>query len=52
MERDIAEVNGIYDQPLIRIGPYLFGIGLGYIIYKTNGKIPMSFFVVMCGKII
>lgn len=49
-EDQIAEFNGVYDQPWIRIAPFLLGMCLGYILFKTNETIRLNIFVVVSGK--
>lgn len=49
-ENELAEFNGVYDQPWIRISSYLLGMGLGYIMHKSKEQINMNRFVIICGK--
>lgn len=51
-EDQIAEFNGVYDQPWIRIAPFLLGMCLGYILFKTNETIRLNIFVVVAGMIV
>ncbi len=49
-EDQIAEFNSVYDQPWIRIAPFLLGMCLGYILFKTNETIRLNIFVIVTGK--
>ncbi|XP_038121332.1 nose resistant to fluoxetine protein 6 isoform X3 [Culex quinquefasciatus] len=44
-----ALFDKIYDKPWTRLGPYLVGMCLGWILFKTNCKIKMSKIVVSTG---
>lgn len=44
-----ALFDKIYDKPWTRLGPYLVGMCLGWILFKTNCKINMSKMVVSSG---
>lgn len=37
-----ALFDKIYDKPWTRLGPYLVGMSVGWILFKTNCKIKMS----------
>lgn len=52
MEEELANFNSLYEQPWVRIAPYLLGICLGYILDKKHQKIRMNMAVIICGKII
>lgn len=38
----LALFDKIYDKPWTRLGPYLIGMSVGWILFKTNCKIKMS----------
>lgn len=38
----LALFDKIYDKPWTRMGPYLIGMSVGYILFKTDCKIKMS----------
>ncbi|XP_055606762.1 nose resistant to fluoxetine protein 6 isoform X2 [Uranotaenia lowii] len=44
-----ALFDKIYDKPWTRLGPYLIGMSLGWILFKTNCKIHMPKIVVASG---
>ncbi|XP_037028727.1 nose resistant to fluoxetine protein 6-like [Bradysia coprophila] len=50
-EDQIAEFNSVYDQPWTRIAPFLLGMCLGYILFKTNETIRLNIFVIISGWI-
>lgn len=43
-----ALFDKIYDKPWTRLGPYLIGMTVGWILFRTNCKIQLSKFVVAC----
>nr|CAD7262902.1 unnamed protein product [Timema shepardi] len=45
----LALFDKIYDKPWTRLGPYLIGMSVGWILYKTNCKITMNKLVVTIG---
>jgi hypothetical protein len=48
----LAVFDKIYDKPWTRLGPYLVGMIVGWILYKTDCKIKMSkvyVFLSLCG---
>lgn len=51
-EDQLAIFNGLYDQPWIRIGPYLLGMSFGYILYKKECKINITRVVAVLSKLI
>ncbi|XP_053691463.1 O-acyltransferase like protein [Sabethes cyaneus] len=46
-----ALFDKIYDKPWTRLGPYLVGMSVGWILFKTNCKINMSKVLVASGWI-
>ncbi|KAL7303646.1 hypothetical protein TKK_0003791 [Trichogramma kaykai] len=38
----LALFDKIYDKPWTRLGPYLIGMALGYVLFKTDCKVKMS----------
>lgn len=38
----LALFDKIYDKPWTRLGPYLVGMSIGYLLFRTNCKITMS----------
>lgn len=38
----LALFDKIYDKPWTRLGPYLIGMAVGYILFKTDCKMKMS----------
>ncbi|GJQ66391.1 hypothetical protein Trydic_g4414 [Trypoxylus dichotomus] len=38
----LALFDKIYDKPWTRLGPYLIGMGVGWLLFKTNCRIKMS----------
>lgn len=42
MDDPLALFDKIYDKPWTRFGPYLIGMIVGWILYKTDCKIPMK----------
>ncbi|CAH1786929.1 unnamed protein product [Owenia fusiformis] len=42
----------VYIKPYTRIGPYLIGIVVGYILYKTNRKVKLHWTVAVFGWIV
>lgn len=48
-EEQIADFNSVYDQPWVRIAPFLLGMCLGYILFKTNETIRLNIFVIVTG---
>ena len=44
-----ALFDKIYDKPWTRLGPYLIGMCVGWILFKTNCKIKMSRLAVIFG---
>uniref|UniRef100_A0A182R512 NRF domain-containing protein n=1 Tax=Anopheles funestus TaxID=62324 RepID=A0A182R512_ANOFN len=44
-----ALFDKIYDKPWTRLGPYLVGMSVGWILFKTNCKIKMSLLTVISG---
>ena len=38
----LALFDKIYDKPWTRLGPYLVGMGVGWVLFKTDCKIRMS----------
>lgn len=49
LEAPFALFDQLYDKPWLRIGPYLVGMFVGYLFYKMDCKINMSFAVVISG---
>ncbi|KAJ4432079.1 hypothetical protein ANN_20693, partial [Periplaneta americana] len=45
----LAQFDKIYDKPWTRLGPYLVGMMVGWILYKTDCKIKMSKMAVVAG---
>ncbi|KDR09103.1 Nose resistant to fluoxetine protein 6 [Zootermopsis nevadensis] len=45
----LAVFDKIYDKPWTRLGPYLIGMIVGWILYKTDCKIKMSKVAVVLG---
>lgn len=45
----LALFDKIYDKPWTRIGPYLVGMAVGWILFKTNCKIRMNRLTVTIG---
>ncbi|XP_046473634.1 nose resistant to fluoxetine protein 6 [Neodiprion pinetum] len=45
----LALFDKIYDKPWTRLGPYLIGMSVGYLLFKTNCKITMSKMTVTVG---
>ncbi|CAG5094964.1 Similar to nrf-6: Nose resistant to fluoxetine protein 6 (Caenorhabditis elegans) [Cotesia congregata] len=45
----LALFDKIYDKPWTRMGPYLIGMSVGYILFKTDCKIKMSKATVVVG---
>ncbi|XP_063634343.1 O-acyltransferase like protein-like [Cydia splendana] len=41
-EDPFTQFDKIYDKPWTRLGPYLVGMAVGWILFKTNLKIKMS----------
>ncbi|EEB17783.1 conserved hypothetical protein [Pediculus humanus corporis] len=48
----LALFDKIYDKPWTRLGPYLIGMGVGWILYKTNCKIKMNKISLILGWLI
>jgi hypothetical protein len=42
MDDPLALFDKIYDKPWTRLGPYLVGMTVGWILYKVDCKIKMS----------
>lgn len=38
----LALFDKIYDKPWTRLGPYLIGMSIGYLLFKTDSRIKMS----------
>lgn len=38
----LALFDKIYDKPWTRLGPYMVGMSVGWILFKTNCKIKFS----------
>lgn len=38
----LSQFDKIYDKPWTRLGPYLIGMSVGWLLFKTNCKIQMS----------
>ncbi|CAG2056080.1 unnamed protein product, partial [Timema podura] len=49
MDDPLALFDKIYDKPWTRLGPYLVGMSVGWILYKTKCKITMNKLVVTIG---
>ncbi|XP_047103492.1 O-acyltransferase like protein-like [Schistocerca piceifrons] len=45
----LALFDKIYDKPWTRLGPYIIGMCVGWLLYKTDCKITMNKFAVICG---
>ncbi|XP_022900525.2 nose resistant to fluoxetine protein 6-like [Onthophagus taurus] len=45
VEEPFALFDQLYDKPWLRIGPYLIGMITGYFLFKTNGKLNVSFYL-------
>ncbi|XP_066593755.1 nose resistant to fluoxetine protein 6-like isoform X2 [Prorops nasuta] len=45
----LALFDKIYDKPWTRLGPYLIGMSVGYLLFKTDCKIKMSKATVVLG---
>lgn len=45
----LALFDKIYDKPYTRLGPYLIGMSVGWILFKTNCRIRMSKWTVTFG---
>ncbi|XP_037917287.1 nose resistant to fluoxetine protein 6-like [Hermetia illucens] len=45
----LALFDKIYDKPWTRLGPYLIGMGVGWVLFKTNCKIRMTRLTVVLG---
>lgn len=52
MDDPLALFDKIYDKPWTRFGPYLIGMIVGWILFKTECKIPMKKSIVVFGWII
>lgn len=48
----LALFDKIYDKPWTRIGPYLIGMAVGWILFVTNCKIRMTKFANLTGWVI
>lgn len=48
----LAQFDKIYDKPWTRLGPYLVGMMVGWVLYKTDCKIKMSKVMVVVGWIL
>ncbi|XP_015601894.1 nose resistant to fluoxetine protein 6 isoform X2 [Cephus cinctus] len=48
----LALFDKIYDKPWTRLGPYLIGMSVGYLLYRTNCKIKMTKAAVTVGWIL
>ena len=48
----MALFDKIYDKPWTRLGPYLIGMCIGWILYKTDCQIKMSKVTVVVGWIL
>lgn len=48
----LALFDKIYDKPWTRLGPYLVGMSVGWILFKTNCKIKFSKFQLVTGWIL
>ncbi|XP_017775150.1 PREDICTED: uncharacterized protein LOC108561633 [Nicrophorus vespilloides] len=48
----LALFDKIYDKPYTRLGPYLIGMGVGWILFKTNCRIKMSKLAVVVGWLV
>lgn len=42
LDDPLALFDKIYDKPWTRLGPYLVGMAIGWILFKTDCKIKMS----------
>lgn len=42
LDDPLALFDKIYDKPWTRFGPYLIGMIVGWILFKTECKIPMK----------
>ncbi|KRT80577.1 Acyltransferase [Oryctes borbonicus] len=45
----LALFDKIYDKPWTRLGPYLIGMSVGWLLFKTNCRIKMSLLANMVG---
>ncbi|KAK6631777.1 hypothetical protein RUM43_013841 [Polyplax serrata] len=45
----LALFDKIYDKPWTRLGPYLIGMAVGWILFKTNCRIKMNRIVLVTG---
>ncbi|GLV44148.1 uncharacterized protein CBL_12556 [Carabus blaptoides fortunei] len=45
----LALFDKIYDKPWTRLGPYLVGMAIGWLLFKTNCRIQMSKLTVLVG---
>lgn len=52
VEEPFALFDQLYDKPWLRIGPYLVGMIVGYLLFKKDCKIHMNAFVVIVGWIL
>ncbi|XP_055303582.1 nose resistant to fluoxetine protein 6-like [Sitodiplosis mosellana] len=50
-EESLTFFNGLYDKPWTRLSPYIFGICIGFIIYKIDTKLEISIGMMSCGWI-
>nr|CAH7721180.1 unnamed protein product [Callosobruchus chinensis] len=49
VEEPFALFDQLYDKPWLRIGPYLVGISMGYLLFRKDCKIPMPPIVAVIG---
>ncbi|XP_034948317.1 O-acyltransferase like protein-like [Chelonus insularis] len=49
LDDPLALFDKIYDKPWTRLGPYLIGMSVGYLLFKTDCKIKMSKATVVVG---
>uniref|UniRef100_A0AAR5PNC0 Nose resistant-to-fluoxetine protein N-terminal domain-containing protein n=1 Tax=Dendroctonus ponderosae TaxID=77166 RepID=A0AAR5PNC0_DENPD len=52
VQEPFALFDELYDKPWMRIGPYLIGMIIGYVLFKLNGKLVFTPAVVILGWIL
>nr|CAD7415766.1 unnamed protein product [Timema poppensis] len=49
IQEPFAQYDELYDKPWTRIGPYLVGMSIGYLLYRKNCTISINKYVVLLG---
>lgn len=49
-EEKLRHFNGIYDDPLVHVGPYFIGIFYGYCIFNSERRVRINSILLTIGE--